>query len=288
MSTVVTVSSFTTVVMILFLSSLSLSQSEAQIPLPACPEGYQRNSLGLCEPIKLTPNLQNCPMGYQQLPPGFCVPVVDSSLPLNNVTNQTRNQGSSLVQQQPNIDGATSFLQQPPPLQQKPLTPPGQQQQWFTYRDPSGTFVISYPSSWISVPGQNGGIMFKAPPETFSDNYVNAAVLIISDRLPSLTNSLQAMTEYKLKSYSVSNPDDKLIQSQGTSLSGLPAHMVVIQFLNVGNFLDLWGIGKLMALEEWTVKDDKSYSILYITLVEKFESYLPVAQQMLNSFRIIS
>jgi hypothetical protein len=113
--------------------------------------------------------------------------------------------------------------------------------------------------------------MFRAPPETFSDQYVNSAVLVISDTLPSVTNTLQAMTEYKLKSYSVSTPDDKLIQSQGTSLAGLPAHMVVVQFLNVGNFLDLWVIGKLMASEEWTVKGDRSYSILYITPVEKFE-----------------
>lgn len=130
--------------------------------------------------------------------------------------------------------------------------------------------------------------MFRAPAETFSDNYVNAAVLIISDRLPSLANSLQAMTEYKLKGYSVPSPNDKLIQSHGTSLAGLPAYMVVVEFLNVGSFLDLWGIGKLMALEEWTVKGDKSYSILYITPVEKFEQYYPIAQQMIKTFQILS
>jgi hypothetical protein len=130
--------------------------------------------------------------------------------------------------------------------------------------------------------------MFRAPPETFSDQYVNAAVLVKSDTLPSVTNTLQAMTEYKLKSYSVSSPNDKLIQSQVTSLSGLPAHMVVVQFLSVGNFLDLWEMAKLMALEEWTVKGDKSYSILYITPVEKFEQYLPLAQQMINSFQILN
>ena len=161
-----------------------------------------------------------------------------------------------------------------------------QQQQWSTYRDPTGTFAVSYPTNWVSDQGESG-IRFKAPAETFSDNYVNAAVLIMSDTLPSVTNTLQDMTEYKLKSYSVSTPDDKLILSQGTSLAGLPAHMVVVEFLNVGTFLDLWGIGKLKALEVWTVKGDKSYSILYITPVEKFEQYLPIAQQMINSFRII-
>jgi hypothetical protein len=204
-----------------------------------------------------------------------------------NATNQTRNQGSSLAQQPHNTGGATP-LQPPQPLQQQPQAPPVQQQQWSTYRDPIGIFGISYPSNWVSDQGESGSIRFKAPAETFSDNYVNAAVLIISDTLPSVTNTLQAMTEYKLKGYSVPSPNDKLIQSQGTSLAGLPAHMVVVEFLNVGTFLDLWGIGKLKALEEWTVKDDKSYSILYITPVEKFQQYLPIAQQMIDSFQILS
>jgi hypothetical protein len=210
---------------------------------------------------------------------------------LNNTANQTRNQGSSLAQQPPNTGGAAPLqqqsLQNQTPSQLYPLPPP-QQQQWSTYRDPSGIFAISYPSNWVSVPGESGSIMFRAPAETFSDDYVNAAVLLISDTLPSVTNTLQAMTEYKLKGYSVQTPNDKLIQSQGTSLAGLPAHMVVVQFLNVESFLDLWGIGKLMALEEWTVRGDKSYSILYITPVEKFEQYLPIAQQMINSFQILS
>jgi hypothetical protein len=125
-----------------------------------------------------------------------------------NTTNQTRNQGSSLAQQLPNTEGAATF-QQPQPLQRQPVQNqtssqsyslfPAQQQQWLTYRDPGGTFAVSYPSGWISVPGQNGGMMFRAPAESFSDNYVNAAVLVKSDPLPSVTNTLQAMTEYKLK-----------------------------------------------------------------------------------------
>jgi hypothetical protein len=43
-----------------------------------------------------------------------------------------------------------------------------------------------------------------------------------------------------------------------------------------------------MALEEWTVKGDKSNSILYITPVEKFEKYYPIAQKMINSLQILS
>ena len=237
--------------------------------------------------MSLNPNLQGCPVGYITSSSGVCELVGGSSLTPNNATNQTRNQGSLLAQQPPNTGGATP-LQLPQPLQQQPQAPPEQQQQWSTYRDPSGIFAISYPSNWVSNQGEPGSIMFRAPAETFSDNYVNAAVLVISDTLPSVTNTLQAMTEYKLKGYSVSTPDDKLIQSHGTSLAGLSAHMVIVEFLNVENFLDLLGIGKLMALEEWTVMGDKSYSLLYITPVEKFEQYYPIAQQMINSFQILS
>jgi hypothetical protein len=242
--------------------------------------------------VSPNPTLQTCPNGCIKCSFGACELVGASSRTLNNTTNQTGNQGSSLAQRLPNTGGVDPFQQLRQPLQNQTPSqsslPPAQQQQWLTYRDPSETFAISYPSSWISIPSRSGGIMFRAPPETFSDQYVNAAVLVKSDTLPSVTNTLQAMTEYKLKSYSVSSPNDKLIQSQVTSLSGLPAHMVVVQFLSVGNFLDLWEMAKLMALEEWTVKGDKSYSILYITPVEKFEQYLPLAQQMINSFQILN
>ena len=195
--------------------------------------------------IQPQPN-QQIPLAQQQL-----------QLPLNQSQPQSYTNTSFLMQQQP-FAGLQKQSSQPypPPMQQQqplqqqpqqnqPLTqpypsPPVQQQQWLTYREPGGTFMISYPSNWISVPGENGGIMFKAPAETFSDSDVNAAVLIMSDTLPSMTNTLQAMTEYKLKSYSVPSPNDKVILSQGTSLAGLPAHMVIVEFLNMGTFLDLW------------------------------------------------
>ena len=256
-------------------SPYSLNQAQGQISFP-CPNGYQHNSLGLCVPImSLNPTLQKCPGGYIKSHSGFCEPVGASPI-FSNTTNQTQNQGSSLTQRQP-VQNQT--------LSQSQMLPSAQQQQWVTYRDPSGTYAISYPSEWDSIPGRDGAVMFRAPPETFSDQSINAAVLVNTDRLPSQTNTLQAMTEDKLKSYSVPTPDDKLIESQGTSLSGLPAHLVHVQFL--GSFPGLWELAPLMALEVWTVNDNSSYSILYLAPEEKFEQYLPIAQQMINSFQIL-
>jgi hypothetical protein len=114
MNAAITVGSNALVIMILSISPFILNQAEGQISFP-CPDGYQRNTLGLCEPLANSgPNLQRCPEGYIRSLSGVCELVGGPSPPLNNATNQTQNQGSSLAQQQPNTGGATP-LQQPLP-----------------------------------------------------------------------------------------------------------------------------------------------------------------------------
>jgi hypothetical protein len=155
----ITISSTALIIMISSFSPFVLNQAQGQILYP-CPNGYQHNSLGLCTPIiSSSPNLQECPVGYIKSHSGVCELVGSSSETLSNATNQTLNQGSSLVQQPPNT-AETEPLQQLQPLQQQPQPPPAQQQQWSTYQDPSGIFAISYPSNWIPTPGNDGGIMF--------------------------------------------------------------------------------------------------------------------------------
>jgi hypothetical protein len=141
---------------------------------------------------------------------GVCELVGGSSPTLNNATNQTQNQGSSLAQQPPNTGGAAPLQQQLQPLQQQqqqlnqtlfqlyPPTPT--QQQWSTYQDPSRTFMISYPSNWISDPTENGSKTFWAPSETFSDKYeINAAVTVSGMGLTSQANTPQALTDDRLQ-----------------------------------------------------------------------------------------
>jgi hypothetical protein len=87
-------------IMLQSFSPFGLNQAQGQIYFP-CPNGYQTNSVvGLCEPIViLNPNLLECPDGYIENSSGDCELVRSSSQMLNNTTNQTRNQGSSLIQQ---------------------------------------------------------------------------------------------------------------------------------------------------------------------------------------------
>ena len=81
MNTVETVSSIALVMLVLLLFSyhpFTLSQAQRQT-LQRCPDGYQRNTLGFCEPVADLPlNLQRCPDGYNRSPSGFCLPVTSS------------------------------------------------------------------------------------------------------------------------------------------------------------------------------------------------------------------
>jgi hypothetical protein len=143
--------------------------------------------------------------------------------------------------------------------------------------------MISYPSNWISDPTEDGSISLRAPSETFSDKYdINAGVSAYSNSLPSISNTLQAVTEFKLK---MPIPGSTIIQSQGTTMAGLPAHMIVKE-ISIP-WVDIGMGSKQLMLDVWTVKGDKWYGVLYTAPVDKFEQYYPIALQMINSFQIL-
>lgn len=144
-------------------------------------------------------------------------------------------------------------------------------------------FVISYPSNWISDAIEEGSKTFRAPPETFSDRYeINAAVSVSNMGLPSQANTLQALTDYRLQI------SPNIIQSQATTLAGLPAHMIMRELSLSSVLLDISMGSNQMMLEVWAVKDGIWYHITFMTPADKFQQYLPIAQQMINSFQILA
>lgn len=157
-----------------------------------------------------------------------------------------------------------------------------------TYTDPLGFFTLQYPPGWIIEPMKSGSVMFRAPQETFSDVYdINAAVTVSVNGLPSLTNSLQDLTDYKLKITAPMGAEQTIIESKNTTLSGKPAHMTVKeQKYQYAGIVDI-GMGDEQKLMEiWTINNDKWYDITYMAPIDKYESYLPIIQPMINSFHI--
>jgi hypothetical protein len=132
MNTAVTVSSVTIVIMMLLLSSYlpsRLIQTYGQT-LQRCPDGYQRNTLGFCEPVVDLPlNLQRCPDGYNRSPSGLCLPVLDSTFvnPYAYPTTAVNPTTPQTTFAQPSSSSLTSSLVSPT------LTnpPAGQLSPWF-------------------------------------------------------------------------------------------------------------------------------------------------------------
>jgi hypothetical protein len=128
--------------------------------------------------------------------------------------------------------------------------------------------------------------MFRAPSETFSDAYdVNAAVTVSINNLPSLSNSLQDLTDYKLR-ITISGFDQTMIESKNTTLANRPAHMTVKE--QESSIIDIGMGSEQKIMEVWTIYDDKWYNIMFVAPADRYETYFPVVHSMIDSFHIIS
>jgi serine/threonine-protein kinase len=75
------------------------------------------------------------------------------------------------------------------------------------------------------------------------------------------------------------NPDLEISESSSTTLAGKPAHKVVFSATDNNQV-------KRKALQLWTVVDNKAILITYKAQPDKYSSYLPTIEKMINSFQI--
>lgn len=73
----------------------------------------------------------------------------------------------------------------------------------------------------------------------------------------------------------INSTEDQLIESNSTTLANLPAHVTVI------------GNSVLKTMQVWALKGDRVFTILYQAEEEDFQSDLPIAKKMIESFEII-
>lgn len=69
--------------------------------------------------------------------------------------------------------------------------------------------------------------------------------------------------------------EDQITESNSTTLANLPAHVTVI------------GNSVLKTMQVWALKGDRVFTILYQAEEEDFQSDLPIAKKMIESFEII-
>jgi hypothetical protein len=85
----------------------------------------------------------------------------------------------------------------------------------------------------------------------------------------------QNMTLDEYTSMKINSTEDQIIESNSTTLANLPAHVTVI------------GNSVLKTMQVWALKGDRVFTILYQAEEEDFQSDLPIAKKMIESFEII-
>ena len=154
------------------------------------------------------------------------------------------------------------------------------QEQFLTYEAITTGISIQFPSDWEKSVNLDNFVTFRAQPETDTRVYPAALGLKIQD-LASQNVSLQEVTKVQISELKATNPNLKLLESTSTTLADKPAHKVVFSATDNNQV-------ERKAMQLWTVIDDKAILITYKAQPDKYSSYLPTIEKMINSLQVKS
>lgn len=149
-----------------------------------------------------------------------------------------------------------------------------------TYQNPVQGVKMQYPSAW-TVP-QNGlrdfndVVGFFAPFGNISDVFPGRLILSIKHYSENIT-----LDGYNnLVNNSLKQPTVQIKESSPSTLSGNPAYKTV--------FVASPGIVpfKIETMLVWMVKGNNVYTISFNSEPEKFPTYVPIVQKMIDSFEV--
>ena len=154
--------------------------------------------------------------------------------------------------------------------QMPPLTP----QPFTTYKSDEKSLSVEYPNDWQITENANN-VTFKSPPESSSDRFQEAFRVL---KVP-YKSSLSALTDNIVGDAKANLPSFQIINSTDTILGGIPANSLVYTYTDNR-------VGTLQEMVVLTIKDDSAYIIGFIAELPKYNYYLPVLQEMINSIEL--
>jgi eukaryotic-like serine/threonine-protein kinase len=153
------------------------------------------------------------------------------------------------------------------------------QEQFLTYENSELGISIQYPSNWEKLVNLDNFVTFTAPPETDTRIYP-AALGIKVQELSSQNIPLQEITKVQMSDLKRSNPDLNVLESTSTTIADKPAHKIVFSAIDNKEV-------ERKAMQVWTVIGNKAFLITYKAEPDKFSSYLPTIERMIDSFKVI-
>jgi len=153
------------------------------------------------------------------------------------------------------------------------------QEQFLTYENSELGISIQYPSNWEKIASLDNFVTFTAPPETDTRIYPAALGLKVQE-LSSQNIPLQEITKVQMSDLKRSNPDLKVLESTSTTIADKPAHKIVFSAIDNKEV-------ERKAMQVWTVIGNKAFLITYKAEPDKFSSYLPIIERMIDSLKVI-
>jgi eukaryotic-like serine/threonine-protein kinase len=141
------------------------------------------------------------------------------------------------------------------------------------YSNPKFGISIQYPANWGRLDLsflQNDSADINFYPLDDPSGALSVRIQVNS-LLRSKSTTFDEYTNMKIDS-----TEGQIIESNSTTLAGLPAHEIVISN------------SVLKTMQVWTLKDDRVFTITYQAEEEDYQNDLQVAQRMINSFGIIN
>jgi eukaryotic-like serine/threonine-protein kinase len=152
------------------------------------------------------------------------------------------------------------------------------------YNNTQYKFAIEYPENW-NIKERDSAIWFASPVDGSSGNF---GVQVQSSQ----NISMGQLVQDQLERYKQGFKDFHVISSNLTSLFGKTANRTDYSFKSeepkyLGT--DLFGttIDNFLALAVSTIKNGNFYTVTYISTAENFDKFLPTAEKMLSTLKLL-
>ena len=143
--------------------------------------------------------------------------------------------------------------------------------QFVTYNNSTQGIKIDYPKGWTII---EQGLAFLSPKENDSDTFREGLRVtggsVVNETIDKLADSVSRFYNSTMK-------DFHLVESKDVIFHGNPAHSLIYTFSVPGN-------GTLKAMDFGTIERNIIHVFQYIAQENKFDSYLPTIQRMIDSF----
>ena len=149
---------------------------------------------------------------------------------------------------------------------------------FLTYEDHALGIIIQYPAGWIKEV-RLGNLVTFLPTLGSSSNTYPAALGVKVQNLHSRNVTLGTVTKVQIENLTQNHPDFVLLESTSTTLANNPGHKIVFTATDADGH-------QRRAMQVWMVNGDKAYLITYKALPDKYSEFLPLAQRMIDSFKL--